>query len=237
MNFTAEQALEHIKARLGTTQKLSDRTILDTVKSTLAFLPEGSDMTLTAFSDKIYPGIVSANTNVNHDLGEHIKEYEKKNPPKPTDPAKPTDPPTPPAPASGVSAEDIAKIVEATVAKVITPVNDKLAAIDNEKRAVTLKAEAEAIFMKNPLNQERKGLIDFAKGLATREIKDTDTAQIIADRMKAEYDSVLAAQSLTDGYTPADQSGGGGCGKPNIAEFPEMQAYLPKNGGTGEETK
>lgn len=84
--ITKEQVLENIKAKLGNTQKITDRTILDTVEPLLVFANDETD--LVEFSDKVFLGIQSANVNFIKDTTDFVKEYAKNNPVKKEDETK-----------------------------------------------------------------------------------------------------------------------------------------------------
>lgn len=76
MNFTKEQVLEKIQAKLGKTQKISDRSILE-ISETL--MKSATDETeLEAFITSIYPIIEVTNRNINADGSEYIKNYDQK---------------------------------------------------------------------------------------------------------------------------------------------------------------
>ena len=81
--ITKEQVLENIKTKLGNSQKITDRTILDTVEPLLVFANDETD--LVEFSDKVFLGIQSANVNFIKDTTDFVKEYAKNNPVKKED--------------------------------------------------------------------------------------------------------------------------------------------------------
>lgn len=85
--ITKEQVLENIKAKMVKNQKISDRTILESVEPLLAFATE--ETTLEDFVSKVYPALDSANRNHIADVANEIKAYKDANP----------IPATPPAPA------------------------------------------------------------------------------------------------------------------------------------------
>ena len=87
---TEQQALEKIKAKLGKTQKISDRTILESVKPLLAFANE--ETLLDDFVERVYPALDSANRNHIADVANEIKAYKEANPI--TTPPAPITPPT-----------------------------------------------------------------------------------------------------------------------------------------------
>ena len=92
MKFTKEQVLGKTKERLGKTQKISDRTILDAATNAMTFLPDDSDMEIDAFMEKFMPTITSVNTNFNNDQGAFISKWKEEHPePKPNPAPKPND--------------------------------------------------------------------------------------------------------------------------------------------------
>lgn len=90
--ITKEQVLENIKAKMVKNQKISDRTILESVESLLAFATE--ETTLEDFVSKVYPALDSANRNHIADVANDIKAYKEANPipaPTPAPAPKPTE--------------------------------------------------------------------------------------------------------------------------------------------------
>jgi hypothetical protein len=89
--ITKEQVLENIKAKMVKNQKISDRTILESVESLLKFATE--ETTLEDFVSTIYPALDSVNRNHIADVANDIKAYKEANPiPAPTPPnPKPTE--------------------------------------------------------------------------------------------------------------------------------------------------
>lgn len=84
-----EEVLEKIKSKMGKTQKISDRTILETAETLLSFATD--ETTLEDFVEKIYPALDSANRNHIAEVANEIKSYKEANPtPAPTQTAAPT---------------------------------------------------------------------------------------------------------------------------------------------------
>ena len=90
--ITKEQVLENIKAKMVKNQKISDRTILESVESLLKFATE--ETTLEDFVSTIYPALDSVNRNHIADVANDIKAYKEANPipaPTPAPSPKPTE--------------------------------------------------------------------------------------------------------------------------------------------------
>ena len=96
MKFTKEQAVEKLNQTLTNSGKkplrMSART-LEAHTENLMTLIGDDEMELDDFVTKVKPMLESVNANVEHDLSESIKEYEKNHPqPKPgVEPPKPKD--------------------------------------------------------------------------------------------------------------------------------------------------
>ena len=211
MKFTKEQVLEKIKATLGKTQKLSDRTILDTVTNTMAMFADDSEMELDIFVTKITPTIQSMNTNFNDEQGKFVKDYEKKHPAKKDDDDDDAN--------KGVKGKGDDEMPQwykdelARRAKWEKEQEDKVAAIEGGKRSDELRTSSLAKFKdslkaeleRNPKISERLEK-RYAKILA--EVGSEDTVDTLVARLTEKFND--AKELAGDGYIPSDGAGGGG---------------------------
>lgn len=79
MKFTKSQVFEKIKAKLGASQQISDRTINDTLENLMVFA--GEETELDAFVTQISGTFVSMDGNLRHEVAEKarlLKEAEPK---------------------------------------------------------------------------------------------------------------------------------------------------------------
>ena len=92
---TKEEVFKNLKAKLGNNQKISDRTINETLDTLIVGALETEDD--STFSDKIFPVIDTLNRNLIKDNSDAINDYIAKNPPanKKEEQNKQTPPKTP----------------------------------------------------------------------------------------------------------------------------------------------
>lgn len=203
MKFTKEQVLGKTKERLGKTQKISDRTILDAATNAMAFLPDDSDMEIDAFMEKFMPTITSVNTNFNNDQGAFISKWKEEHPePKPNPAPKPND--TEEMPAWYKAELERRKAWEEEQ-------EAKLKGLAGQRRKEELIQQAREAFFK-PADKKKtpidtyKGVAEIALEDAFETIKEDDTVEAIVSRAYSRYERTLTAQGLpaTAGYVPGD---------------------------------
>jgi len=92
---TKEEVFKNLKAKLGNNQKISDRTINETLDTLIVGALETEDD--STFSDRIFPVIDTLNRNLIKDNSDAINDYIAKNPPanKREEQNKQTQPKTP----------------------------------------------------------------------------------------------------------------------------------------------
>lgn len=76
---TKEEVFKNLKAKLGNNQKISDRTINETLDTLIVGALETEDD--STFSDRIFPVIDTLNRNLIKDNSDAINDYIAKNPP------------------------------------------------------------------------------------------------------------------------------------------------------------
>ncbi|MEG0560159.1 MAG: hypothetical protein RR513_06550 [Muribaculaceae bacterium] len=137
--ITKEQVLENIKAKLGNTQKISDRTILGTVEALLQFATE--ETVLDEFVEKVYPTFLQTNINYIHDTTDFVKNY------KPIEKVVAQSPIT----AAPPTLEDIKALMASERDEMLKPLKDDIDAIKGAK-------EKEQIFknVRNRLKEAAK---------------------------------------------------------------------------------
>lgn len=203
MKFTKEQVLGKTKERLGKTQKISDRTILDAATNAMTFLPDDSDMEIDAFMEKFMPTITSVNTNFNNDQGAFISKWKEEHPePKPNPAPKPND--TEEMPAWYKAELERRKAWEEEQ-------EARLKGLAGQRRKEELIQQAREAFFK-PADKKKtpidtyKGVAEIALEDAFETIKEDDTVEAIVSRAYSRYERTLTAQGLpaTAGYVPGD---------------------------------
>lgn len=81
MAVTKEKVFQNLKAKLGNTQKISDRSINETLETLIGSALETEDDTV--FTDRIFPIFDTFNRNLIKDNSDAIQEYILKNPAAP----------------------------------------------------------------------------------------------------------------------------------------------------------
>lgn len=179
-----EEVLEKIKSKMGKTQKISDRTILETAETLLSFATD--ETTLEDFVEKIYPALDSANRNHIAEVANEIKSYKEANPtPAPT----PTPTPTP-----------TAKTTEEKLLEQFAALTQQVQAITSEKTIETNKTKFIA-------GLKQKGVTDdkFLAELMNFITIGSDTnVEDAIEKGTTFYNTVKA-----NGNPPTPQGGGG----------------------------
>lgn len=228
MKFTAKEVLDKLKQTLGKTQKLSDRTILDMVTNTIAFLPDDSDMELDDFVKKVEPTVKSANTNFNDEQGKFIKEWEKNN-------TKQTEPdPTKTEPDVNKDEPAWFKAYREKSEKEAAEVKAKFEAMEKGKSNEALRANAIKKFMAPAIveelnkNPKSKAYLDKKIPKILSLIGDDDTEDTLVERLTEEFNDL----KTLDGYIPSEQGGGGGNagGGAQAQKDPALLAHLINKG-------
>lgn len=217
MKFTKEQVLENIKAKFRTadgktSQKLSDRTILETVEPLLAFANDETE--LTEFVDKVFVGVNSANANFIKDTTDFVKSYKPEVAPQNNPPADP--------PKGDPQLPDFAALIEAAVSKAVTPLQDKLGAFEKAKTVEQLMSDAKAKFFGGDYAKHYKDDADAAWERVV-ELNEAKGFSMTADEISAKattyFDTSVSKRGID---TTKPFEGSGGQSKPNFAEDVEI---------------
>ena len=201
MKFTKEEALEKIKAKLGNTHKLSDRTISESIEALLELATEETE--LTAFTNSVAKSLTSANGNIIKRESDFVKEWNEAHP-------QPTPAPTPaPTPESPVPpATDFAELM-----RKMDAISQELTGIKTKSKTETLIQAAEGLFSAKKPDPKWKSVQDKAKAIVNARIAADTTADVLATEYDREYNDLLSAFGAEGAYVPADNGGGGEVGK------------------------
>jgi|GEM_PF-2979816 len=201
MKFTKEQVREKIVAKLGSTRKLSDRSVDEMIVNAMAFA--GEETELADFLKNAEPMFVTANGNLIKEQSDFVKDWEAKNP-KPT--APPTTPPV--TPTGGLTAEDVRAIFKES----IEPFTSKLGEIDTQRTTESIFTQAQNAFLeknKPDLSNERVKMIkDRVFTTVKSQVGKDSRVEDITTAMKAEFDDLAKIAGVDSPYVPAEQSGG-----------------------------
>ena len=196
MKFTKDQSFEQIKAILGQTKLTSDRSInekLDTLISIIA----SEEMELSEFVEKVKPMFLTDEANIKHNNSEFAKNYK---PPTPTPTPEPA-----PEPTGIVTPEQIAEIVR----QANTPFIEELQAIKAKASREQLLGQVDEIIHSWNVSPKRTKLLTMAKDMSFGNIASDATAETLATMVKTNFDQLLNASSIEDGYIPDGGTGGG----------------------------
>lgn len=179
----------------------------------------GEDTELDAFFAQVKPAFVTANGNLINEQAQFVKDWNEKHPGQPA-PA-PTPQPTP-TPTGGLSAEDVAAIVQ----KSLQPFAETFGKLQAEKTTERLFEEAREKFLNDNKpdaeNERVKAVIDRVNRTIKPTVKaDSDVAAIVS-AMKNEFEDLASIAGITTPYIPV-QAGGGSAGAEGTPEFYKTQ--------------
>lgn len=208
MKFTKEQVLENIKAKLANSQKLSDRTIIESVESLLGFVNDETE--LTDFVDKVYPAIASTNTNLIKEQADFVKDYKS---------ALPTVPPVvvPPTPfvAGALDLEALARVISEQnkaqlepFTKTISDLEDKLNSFETQKNASEISAVGWAKHRGSNPYEELEDFANIAKKQTDAIASSFTTADEWYTVFSTAYNEFSTALGKGNGYKPIDSTTG-----------------------------
>lgn len=222
MKFTKEQSFEQIKAILGQTKLTSDKSINEKL-DTLIPLLVSDETELSEFVEKVKPMFLTDEANIKHNNSVFAKEFIEKNKPTPTPEPEPTPTPTP---TGGVTPEQIAEIVKQANA----PFIEELQAIKAKASREQLLGQVDGIISSWNVSPKRTKLLTMAKDMSFGNIASDATAEALATMVKTNFDNLLNASSIEDGYIP---DGGTGGGDTNSELKATLQAIETKEKGGG----
>ena len=209
MKFTKEQVLENIKTSFvgdkgNTSLKLSDRTVMESIESLMAFATE--DTELADFVSKVRPTVDSANRNLIKDQADFVKNYKPAEPPAPPVPPAPPTPPVPPVTPPSLDLAALAKLITDQTAAALKPIQDELGAIKAKEKKEKLFSEAKTLFEAKKPDPSRKTFADKAWNTVSGNITDATTPQDLATAYETEYNELCALTGVK-GYIPLDAQG------------------------------
>ena len=206
MKFTREQAFQDLKAALGNTQKISDRSINETLDTLMPSLAT-EDTELVDFLKIVKPIVVTTNGNMIKDTSDFVKDYETKHP-APTPIVTPIVPPVDDMPAWAKTLLDDQKSLKEQLAA-----KDKLVARQAKLNEATNLIRSKA---NGTVNDEVLGI---SLALIGSEITDEMTVDEIVTKGSAMYDTKYSKLYGEDTGVPGTGNGGNGSGKAGLEAF------------------
>lgn len=207
MKFTKEQVLENIKAKLANSQKLTDRTILETVEPLLSFASEETE--LTDFVDRVYPAVDSANRNLIKEQSDFVKNY------KPETPAPAQS--TTPAPASAPQAFDMNALAELiaqnsktqleTFQQTISELQTKIQSFETQKTVSEIISGGWTKHQNSNPYPELEAFAKIAKDQTDAKASSFKTADEWYESFSQTYNQFASATGKESGYVPLDNTG------------------------------
>lgn len=216
MKFTKEQALESIKAKFigksgNTSQKVSDKTISDTIESLLDIEGVVTDETeLDDFVGKAFKIISSTNNNIIKEQSDFVKNY-KPEPPA-TPPQEPRVKDESPKPEEGkFNQEALSSLFQEILDARLNPVMQELNGVKKERERQIRNEQLSKLTESLKLTKDWKADFELATEVATLKLGEDASADAIFTEAKSRFNKTLAAKGQT--YAPVDGSGGEGEGK------------------------
>jgi hypothetical protein len=225
MKFTKEDLRARIATDLGGSRKLSDRSINEMIDTMIQFA--GEETELDAFFAQVKPAFVTANGNLINEQANFVKDWNEKHPGQPAPVPTPTPTPTP---TGGLSAEDVAAIVQ----KSLQPFVETFGKFQAEKTTEQLFEEAKGKFLTenkpNEENERVKAILDRTFRTIKPTIKtDSDITTVIA-AMKGEFEDLAQVTGISAPYIPVE-AGGGSAGAEGTPEYyAKQREELAKEG-------
>jgi len=205
--FTKDEALKEIKAKLGTTHKLSDRTISESIEALFELATEETE--LTAFTNSVAKSLTSANGNIIKRESDFVREWNEAHPqPDKTQQQQPQD-----------AKPDILAEMKKMMVEMIEPLSQELTGIKTKSKTETLIQTAEGLFTAKKPDPKWKGIQDKAKAIVNTRITAETTADVLVEEYDKEYNELLSAFGAEGAYVPADDKGGGVGFREGTAEF------------------
>ena len=202
MKFTKEQAIEKLKAELTNNGKkplrVSERTLSSHAENLLSLVAD-EEMELDDFVAKVKPMVESVNSNMEHDLADSIREYEKNHPATPPTPA--------PKPAEN---DDLAKLRAEIDSLKQKEAERETAATLKEKRSQIVKYLGDN-------NVKDKSWIDSALGMVS--ITAEDDVEAKGKQLLEFYN-----KSVVTGVPPVPGAPAPGSGPQEPASFAAVRA-------------
>lgn len=218
MKFTREQAFQDLKAALGNTQKISDRSINETLDTLMPSLAT-EDTELVDFLKIVKPIVVTTNGNMIKDTSDFVKDYEAKHPVI-IQPVTPIVPPADDMPAWAKALLDDQKTLKEQLAA-----KDKSAARQAKLNEATNLIRSKA---NGTVNDEVLGI---SLALIGSEITDEMTVDEIVTKGSAMYDTKYSKLYGEDTGVPGTGNGGNGSGKAGLDAFKakkQAEGAIPK---------
>jgi len=210
MKFTKEQAFQDLKASLGNTQKISDRSINETLDTLMPSLAN-DETELATFLAILKPVITTANANHIKDTTDFVKDYEAKHP-----------------------AQTQTQTTQTTVASPSDDVTRLLQELKSEQQTLKgqIEAKDKAIARQAKFNDATRLIKEKANGsineevlgislaLIGNEVTDEMTVDEIVTKGSAMYDTKYSKLYGEDTGVPGTGNGGNtGSGKAGLEAF------------------
>jgi hypothetical protein len=194
MKFSSTQALESIKAKLGSTQKLSDRSISESLEALMKGIAT-EETELADFLKIAEPIITTGNVNFIKDRTDFIKDWSLQNPQQ-TTPITPITTPITPAPV------DYTELL-----RKMDVISQELTGIKTKSKTEVLIQSAEGLFSAKKPDPKWKAVQDKAKAIVNTRISTETTADVLAAEYDREYNDLLSTFGGEGAYVPADNGG------------------------------
>lgn len=177
----------------------SEKTVRTYVDKFIAVLPETEDGITDEFLAPHVAMILAMEGDINHRVAEAVKK--NLTPPAPPKPGEEK-----PKQGEGITLEAIQEMMK----NVMSPLTSELAELKRKETVRGIVSAARQIVnTKYKPSSSRAALVENCFERVTASIAEDATAEKIAEAWKEEYDGILKLTSLTDGYEPAEGSGGG----------------------------
>ena len=188
---TKEEVFKNLKAKLGNTQKLSDRSINELLESLIGSAAETDED--VAFTDRIYPIFDTFNRNLIKDNSDTIQQYIAQNPqPKKEEPTKTTPTTTP----QGSDTQDLSDIK-----KTLSELTIKLEQQERQKTLETKRTQLkEALVKTHKIDEKWSG-----EYVSMFPITETDDVSVLSQRALEFYN--LSIANVTSDGSPKTAGG------------------------------
>ena len=201
MKFSANEVKQDILAKLGSTRKLSERSIDEMIVNAMAFA--GEETELADFLKNASPMFVTANGNLIKEQSDFVKKWQAENPKTTTTEPKKDDP-------DFSSLEALAALLD----KKLSPLQQELDGYRAERTAESIFSQAQAKFIEtNPLdlsNERVKLIQEHVYSTVKATVGKDSKVEDVTLTMKSEFDKFAKMAGVDTPYIPAQQSSGAG---------------------------
>ena len=219
MKFTREQAFQDLKAALGNTQKISDRSINETLDTLMPSLAT-EDTELVDFLKIVKPIVVTTNGNMIKDTSDFVKDYETKHPaPTPTV-----------TPITPTASDEVTKLLAELKAEQLA-LKSQIEAKDKSAARTAKLNEATNLIRSKANGTVNDEVLGISLALIGSEITDEMTVDEIVTKGSAMYDTKYSKLYGEDTGVPGTGNGGSGSGKAGLDAFKakkQAEGAIPK---------